>query len=69
MSLHPYTQVEIIQSFQEEKRRELLKLREAQTNRVRRPSLVRRLLYNSGSTLIAAGNTLKHRAEPRFGNL
>jgi hypothetical protein len=64
MSLHPYTQIEIIRSFQEEKRRELLKLREGQVAKEKRPPLVRRLLYASGSALVAAGNILKQRAEP-----
>jgi hypothetical protein len=66
--LHPYTQIEIIQSFQEEKRRELLKLRQGEVERVKRPSLFARMLYASGGVLIAAGTTLKHRAEPRFGS-
>jgi hypothetical protein len=66
--LHPYAQIEIIQSFQEEKRNEMLKLRQGEVEQGKRPSLVTRLLYASGGILIAAGTTLKHRAEPRFGS-
>jgi len=64
--LHPYSQIEIIQSFQEEKRRELLKLRQAKLEQVKRPSLTARMLYAGGSMLITAGKTLKRQAEPRF---
>lgn len=66
--LHPYTQIEIIQSFQEEKRRELLRLRQSEAEWGRRPSLLTRMLYTSGGVLIAAGMMLKRQAEPRFSN-
>jgi len=60
--LHPYTQIESIRSFQEEKRRELLKLRQAEMEKEQRPSLLARMLYAGGGMLSAAGNTLKRRA-------
>lgn len=64
--LHPYTQIEIIRSFQEEKRRELLKIRRAEAERKQRPTLWARMLYASGGALISAGKTLKRQAEPQF---
>ena len=66
--LHPYTQIEIIRSFQEEKRRELLKLRRAEGKRGQRPSLLARALYASGGLLISAGHTLKRQVEPQYSN-
>jgi len=66
--LHPYTQIEIIRSFQEEKRRELLKLRQMEGEKERRPSLFARMLYAGGGMLITAGKTLKRQAEPQFSN-
>jgi hypothetical protein len=61
--LHPYTQIEMIHSFQVEKRAELLKLRQGRRGRPSQPAQV---LYEIGRLLVRAGYGLQQRVEPRF---
>jgi hypothetical protein len=63
--LHPDVQAEIILSFQEEKRRQFVQMREREQNAAarRRPARAR-LLRRSGDALIAAGRGLQRLAGP-----
>lgn len=64
--LHPDVQAEIILSFQEEKRRQFVQMRERERATVAlRPPFRARLLRLSGDALIAAGRGLQHLAGPQ----
>lgn len=68
--LHPDVQAEIILSFQEEKRRQFVQMRER--NRAAaalRPPFRARLLRLSGDALIAAGSGLQRLAGPQATEL
>ncbi|WP_374688263.1 hypothetical protein [Promineifilum sp.] len=64
--LHPDVQAEIILSFQEEKRRQFVQMRERERAAAAlRPPFRARLLRLSGDALIAAGHGLQRLAGPQ----